>query len=134
MNDNFSAGGDIAVKLGQFDPRTRPWYQTAVEAGDLAFSPPLYKHFVMDDLTVSVATPIYGSEGGVLKGVLGTHMLLTKIGTFLEKTVAPYEGMALIVERKNGYLIANSLGIQNFTIRPDRSLERLSVEQVEMKH
>ena len=127
VDDDYRAG-DIAVKLGQFDPRTRPWFQAAVEAGAPAFSP-LYKHFVMDDLTVSVATPVYSSEG-VLKGVLGTHMLLSKIGSFLEKTVTPYEGMALIVERESGYVIANSQGLQNFTIRPDRSLERLHIEQI----
>lgn len=127
VNTDRSAG-EIATRLGQFDPRTRPWYHTAVQAGDVAFSPP-YKHFVMDDLTISVAIPVYNSSG-MLEGVMGTHMLLSGIGEFLVETAEPYKGDAIIVERESGLLIANSMGSPNFTARADGSLDRKHIDQV----
>ena len=82
--------GELVVQAGQFDPRTRAWYKAAKEAGGPALSP-VYKHFVADDLTISAAWPVYDSSGRLL-GVLGTHMLLSGIGAYLEDTVHNYNG------------------------------------------
>ena len=127
VTDDLNAK-DLVVKLGPFDPRTRAWYQAAVQAGGIAFSPP-YKHFVMDDLTISVSIPVFG-RSGELKGVLGTHMLLAKIGDFLAKTVSSYDGIAIIVERESGYLIANSMGKRNFTTDGEGTLTRLHFDHL----
>lgn len=70
VNDDLTAG-DLAVQAGPFDPRTRAWYKAAVAAEGPVFSP-IYKHFVMDDLTISYACPVYSKEG-TLQGVLGTQ-------------------------------------------------------------
>ncbi|MBJ2357195.1 HD domain-containing phosphohydrolase, partial [Sphaerochaeta sp. S2] len=119
---------ELAEKKGQFDPRIRPWYQAAIEAGGIAFSPP-YKHFVMEDLTVSAAIPVYDSNNKV-QGVMGTHLLLSGIGEFLEMAVKPFNGYAIIVERESGLLIANSLGSSNFTVQVDGSFHRKSIDQI----
>lgn len=123
-----SQSGELAVKLGLFDPRTRAWYRAAAEAGGIAFSPP-YKHFVMDDLAISVAVPIYTKEG-TLEGVLGTHLLLMEIGTFLAHAASAHDGAAIIVERGSGLLIANSMGTKNFSIKADGSWQRIGVDQL----
>ncbi|MDX9940331.1 MAG: diguanylate cyclase [Sphaerochaetaceae bacterium] len=142
MRNNASTGGnswyytvddemrahEIAVKLGPFDPTTRAWYQGAKNANGPAFSP-VYKHFVMDDLTVSVAIPVQDRQGAVT-GVMGTHLLLSGIGDFLETSVAAYSGSAIIVERDTGYLIANSMGMRNFKTNEDGTLARLHVEDL----
>jgi len=114
--------GERVVQAGRFDPRTRAWYQAAKDSGVPTFSP-LYKHFVMDDLTISAALPVYRQDG-VLHGVLGTHMLLSSLGTYLQNAITPYEGTALIIERESGLLVGNSLGLSNFTTDKEGNLQR----------
>lgn len=128
VNEDLTAG-ELVVEAGRFDPRTRAWYQAALEAGGPVFSP-VYKHFVMDDLTVSAAWPVY-DDAGELKGVLGTHMLLTNIGKYLQSAVAEYNGAAFIIEKGSHNLIANSMGMANFTVLADGTPERYQLEDIE---
>ena len=127
VRDDFSRG-ERTVKAGLFDPRTRAWYKAALEASGPAFST-IYKHFVMDDLAVSAAQPVYNS-GGELQGVLGTHILLSGIGSYLKTIVEDTGGYACIVEKDTGYLIANSMGEDNFAIAADGSLKRYSLHDI----
>ena len=117
------------MKAGLFDPRTRHWYQEAVKAGGTTFSP-VYKHFIMDDLTVSCSKPIY--IRGELQGVLGIHLLLSRIGTYLEETIRNYNGYALIIEKDTGALIANSLGLANYSSR-EGSLKRTLISEIDIQ-
>lgn len=130
LNEDLTAGG-LVSQTGLFDSRTRAWYKAAVETVGPVFSP-IYKHFVMDDLTVSAAWPIY-NQTGELEGVLGTHMLLSNIGTFLKDAVTEYNGMAIIVEKDSNNLIANSMGVANFSVLQDGTLERYGLEDIENK-
>jgi diguanylate cyclase (GGDEF)-like protein/PAS domain S-box-containing protein len=127
VNEDLTAGG-IVVQAGKFDPRTRAWYKAAVEAGGPIYSP-LYKHFVMDDLAVSAAWPVYNEAGG-LQGVLGTHMLLSDIGSYLKDAVEEYHGAAFIIEKGSDNLIANSIGAANFSALADGRLERYTLEDI----
>lgn len=106
VNEDMTIGG-IVVQACQFDPRIRVWYKVAVEAGIPTFSL-IYKHFVMDNLTISAALTIYNNDKK-LQGVIGTHMLLTDIGAFLKDTVSKYNGYAVIIEKGSNNLIANSM-------------------------
>ncbi len=128
MNDDLTAG-ELAVQAGQFDPRTRAWYKAAVAAEGASFSP-IYKHFVMNDLTISYACPIYNKDG-TLQGVLGTHMLLNDIGAYLEDTVSQYNGYAVIFEKNSNALIANSMGTDNFAVLQDGTLERYDIGKIQ---
>ena len=128
VNGDLTAG-DLVVQAGKFDPRTRAWYKAAVEAGGPVFSP-LYKHFVMDDLTVSAAWPVY-NESGNLDGVLGTHMLLSGIGSFLHDAVEEHNGIAIIIEKESNYLVANSMDVANFAVLQDGTLERYALEDID---
>ncbi len=127
--------GELAVKAGKFDPRTRAWYKAAETLGKPTLSP-IYKHFIMDDLTISASWPIYDNDG-ILKGVMGTHMLLSDIGTFLFNRINNYNGYAIIIEKNTGELIANSMGINNFTVLLDGTLKRYNIEEIgvpDLKH
>lgn len=128
VNEDMTAG-ELVVKAGQFDPRTRAWYKSAAEAGKPVFSP-VYKHFVMDDLTVSAAWPVY-AEDGKLRGVFGAHMLLTDIGSYLSAAVEKYNGYAVIIEKASDDLIANSMGLNNYGILSDGALERYGIDEIE---
>lgn len=118
----------IVMKTGKFDPRTRAWFQAAVDANAPTFSP-IYKHFVKDDLAISYASPVYNKDGA-LQGVLGTHMLLDDVGAYLKDTVSKYNGYAVIVEKGSNKLIANSFGDRNFTVLQDGTLERYDIENI----
>ncbi|MEL1135024.1 diguanylate cyclase [Desulfitobacterium sp. THU1] len=124
LKDDLSTG-ELIYQAGKFDPRTRPWYKAAEAAGRPTMSP-VYKHFVIDDLTISAALPVYDKDGK-LQGVMGTHMLLSGIGTYLEDIVQDYNGYAVIVEKSTGDLVANSMGADNFTLRQDGSLKSANI-------
>lgn len=127
INDDMSAG-DMVLETDLFDPRTRPWYKAAKLNRETSISP-LYKHFVMNDLAISVGTPIYGRDGA-LWGVLGSHMTLSRIDSFISKVVEPYKAAAVIVDRRTGELVANSFGEQNFTVGRDGIAERRTIRDL----
>jgi len=128
VNEDWTAGERV-FQAGRFDPRTREWYKTAVKAGSPAFSP-VYRHFVMDDLSISASWPIF-DKNRELRGVLGAHMLLSGIGAYLADTVRAYSGYSIIIEKATGALIANSMGMDNFNVLQDGTLERYNIGDIE---
>lgn len=128
VTDEMKAG-ELVVQAGKFDPRTRDWYKSAKEMRKPVFSP-IYKHFVMDDLTVSAAAPIYNKEGE-LQGVLGSHIILSRIDNYLKEIVKDKNALALIIEKNSGRLIANSFDMTNFEILPEGSLKRLTIDEID---
>ncbi|MDY0256825.1 HD domain-containing phosphohydrolase [Gudongella oleilytica] len=121
--------GDLVKDAGRFDPRTREWYKTAKNANEFTFSP-IYKHFVVDDLTVSAAAPVK-NENGVIEGVFGVHLLLSGLNEALEEIAVPAGSYALIVEKDTGNMVANSLGEDNYAIGLDSSFGRLHLSYTE---
>ena len=120
--------GDMVLETGNFDPRTRPWYRQAIKNGKTTFSP-LYKHFVMDDLTVSVGTPVSDREGKVW-GVLGTHITLSRMDSYLSEIVKRNKATAVIIDKNTGELVANSLGVRNFTVNEDGTIKRTLIGEL----
>ena len=114
------------MDYGAFDPRTREWYKNAKESGKQVFSP-LYKHFVNDDLVLSAAYPIY--KNGSLFGVLGTHITLSRLNSYLSDVVKGKSKSAYIVEA-DGNLVANSLDVSNFIMEADGTYSRFNINNV----
>ena len=117
------------LNAGPFDPRTRDWYIAAKAAGKQVFSP-IFKHFMLDDLTLSAAYPIYAGNGRLI-GVLGTHLVLGNINRYLEEIISGSGGTAAILEADTGLVVANSLGLSNFSKGTDGLLARLLVYELE---
>lgn len=126
VTDALTAGS-LTLQAGKFDPRTSDWYKTAKELKHPVFSP-VYKHFIMDDLTVSAAYPVY-SQAGQLLGVLGTHIILSNVDTYLKAIVTKNSSLAVIIEKHSGYLVANSLDIKSFTTLADGSIKRHTIDE-----
>lgn len=120
--------GRLVEDFGEYDPRTREWYQLAKETGVPIFSKP-YKHFVNNDLAITSAYPIFNNDGS-LQGVLGATMTLTKLNRFLEETLEDKTRTALVIDRNTGELVGNSLGSPNFTPLSDGTYERLTVHSI----
>lgn len=128
VNEDMTAG-ELALKAGEFDPRTREWYKIVEKLGEPSFSP-IYEHFIMKDLTISFGWPIYNKDGK-FQGVLATHTLLSEVGSFLHENIAKYNGYAVIIEKDSGELIANSMGMENYSYLKDGSLVRHTVCDIE---
>ena len=129
LNGDMTAGEKV-VEAGKFDPRTRAWYKAGKEANEIVFSP-IYKHFIMNDLTVSIAVPIY-SSGEDFQGVLGVHMILSNINEYLFEKVKEANSIVTIVEKESGALIANSNQLYNFKLHDDGKFERLSIKDIKI--
>jgi len=123
--------GKLVEKTGKFDPRTRDWYIIAKEQKKPVLSP-IYRHFVMNDLAISAAYPIY-SNTGVLEGVLGTHITLSRINSFLKGITKDRKATAYIVERKSGELVANSLEKPNFETLSGDKTKRIRIGEMSNK-
>ncbi len=100
--------GESVYAIPGFDPRTRPWYKAAVAAGKPVWSP-VYRHFVIKDMTITASYPVFGKDGGLL-GVFGVDYVLTQINAFLRSIKIARTGWAYVVDG-NGLLISSSLDI-----------------------
>jgi len=120
--------GEVVIDAGPFDPRKRSWYEAAKENQKPVFSP-VYKHFILNDLAVSAASPFYDKEGK-LQGVLGTHISISIIDNYLKEIVKAKKAVAVIVEKDSGKLIGNSINADNFKILQHGSLKRTIIEEI----
>lgn len=127
LNNDLTAGKFVG-SFGKFDPRTRDWYMIAKEKKEPTFSP-VYEHFVIRDLAITAAYPIYDNEG-ILKGVLGTHLTLSKINTYLNEILKGKTGIAYIIEKNSGHVVANSIEKPNFTTTADNQIKGIKVEEI----
>jgi adenylate cyclase len=86
-----------------FDPRTRPWYQGAVNARDLYWTD-VYVFFTERTPGVTAALPLVSADGGVA-AVYGIDITLAALSRFLEGIEIGTTGRAMIVDAE-GRLIA----------------------------
>lgn len=114
-------------EYGVFDPRTREWYKSAKAAGMATFAP-LYKHFVKEDLVLSATYPVYME--GKLQGVLGTHITLSGLNTYLKNMAHKRGGEAFIIEEDGGAVVANSLDRSNFIASSEGKYERITIDKI----
>ncbi|WMJ89086.1 HD domain-containing phosphohydrolase [Anaerocolumna sp. MB42-C2] len=121
----------LVDKTDVFDPRGRDWYKMAKEEKKPVFSP-IYKHFVMDDLALSAAYPIYDSKGN-LEGVLGTHIILGNINKYLKNILKGKNASAYIIEMNTGDLVANSMEQANFKVATDSQIKRININEIKDK-
>jgi hypothetical protein len=99
-------GHQINVETSEdesYDPRNRPWYKGAVEAGEVYWSD-FYLFFTDQKLGLTVAKALYG-KGNQLLGVFGLDMEMQALSGFLESLRIGKHGRAIIVDEK-GYVIA----------------------------
>lgn len=123
--------GELVLDSGAFDPRTRDWYKAAQQADQTVFSP-VYKHFILDDLVVSASIPIYG-KAGAFQGVLGAHINLSRINTYVEELASNEDAGAVILEKESGDVIANCSNQAHFKRTTNGQLERLSIDEIDAK-
>ena len=117
---------NLVLETPPFDHRTRDWYIFAKTFKRPIFSP-IYKHFVMNDLTISAAYPVM--KNGEVYGVLGIHLILSRINNYLSELALEGYGTIFVIEKKSGYLVANSLNRLNYEALPNQQIRRITLEE-----
>jgi len=93
------------IQTAAYDPRTRPWYKTAKQAGKATWSP-IYVFTASPVLGITPVMPIY-NETGNLRGVLAIDLTLSQISDFLKSIKISRSGQVFAIER-SGEIVASS--------------------------
>jgi sigma-B regulation protein RsbU (phosphoserine phosphatase) len=95
-----------------YDPRNRPWYKAAMEAGKSTWTDP-YARADTDGSGIKralgYAKPIRDRQGKII-GVMNAELTLDDITLFLEKLSVGRTGKAFLIDQR-GRLIATSSGV-----------------------
>ena len=94
------------IKQEEYDPRLRPWYQSAVQEGGLVWSP-IYLFAHPPVLGITPAIPIYEQQTKKLQGVMAIDLTLGQMSDFLRSLKISPSGRAFIIER-SGKIVATS--------------------------
>lgn len=97
-----------------YDPRTRPWYQSAVKSRTANWGG-IYRLFATPKYVLNASLPIYDSRGSLL-GVAAVDFSLTGISQFLRSLTIGRSGETFIVERRTGLLVGSSATQQPYII------------------
>lgn len=100
------------IQTSEYDPRTRPWYQQAMEMGQPTWSA-IYVFAGQTALGMTATTPIY-QETGELEGVMSVDITLTDIANFLRSIQVSESGHTLVMER-SGAIVGSSVAETPFT-------------------
>jgi len=95
----------LHIEDGRFEPRTRFWYASAMQAKGRVFSP---VQIQQGQLMVSLSQPVYDADGGAA-GVFGTDLHLKHLADALRTQRISSRGAAFVVDEK-GALVASSAG------------------------
>jgi signal transduction histidine kinase/DNA-binding response OmpR family regulator len=106
---SVNAKGDRVALIDQvqeYDPRTRPWYKTAVQAGKPVWND-VYTDYGSKTLAITAAQPIYNEQRQLL-GVLAGDLVISKqVDPFMRSLEISKSGIALILDRQ-GNLVTTS--------------------------
>lgn len=100
--------GPLVDTIQKYDPRGRPWYRRAVQAGKPVWTD-IYAPFRKGDSAyITAVVPVTGAAGDI-RGVVGADLVLAHIGRFL-RTLPIGPGAATFIVERTGELVATSSG------------------------
>ncbi|MGC1306289.1 MAG: ATP-binding protein [Phormidesmis sp.] len=95
--------GPLIERLRPYDPRQRPWYQSAISAQQPIWSE-VYLDFAVGLPTITASEPVYGPKGRLL-GVCATDVvLLQEFRQFLANLSIGNSGTAFVMDRSGAVL------------------------------
>jgi diguanylate cyclase (GGDEF)-like protein len=90
-----------------YDPRLRPWYETAKRNGQASWTE-IYLDFETFAPSITATTPVYDQNTGQILGVCATDVLLyQELNTFLKSLRISSNGIAFIMDT-SGQMVASS--------------------------
>ncbi|MBI3286128.1 MAG: diguanylate cyclase [Burkholderiales bacterium] len=93
------------IRTDQFDPRKRPWYQSAMGSDQPVWSK-IYNNFSFHYPTITLAKAVF-QKNHEFAGVLATDVTLKELSSFLRKLEISKNAVAYIVDA-DGYIVATS--------------------------
>jgi len=111
----------------KYDPRVRPWYETAKGTKGSIWTDP-YIFFTSQKPGITIASPVIARDGSV-QGVIGVDIEIDAISEFLADLKIGESGTALIVNR-NGDVIAHPEPALFKSEGDDGRLQFVSIENI----
>ncbi len=87
-----------------YDPRQRPWYQSAAKASGTIWTDP-YIFFSSQKPGITAATPLFDKSSGAITGVVGVDIEIDALSTFFANLKIGEHGKAFLIDGK-GNLVA----------------------------
>lgn len=110
-----------------YDPRIRPWYVRAKQAGRPQWNP-IYQYYIQPSLGMSASQPVY-DQTGKFRGVVSTDLFLSGISQFLQRLKIGQSGKTFIIER-SGLIVASSTSEPPFlTMAGGKEVKRLQATE-----
>jgi len=103
---------ELPAEKGSYDPRTRPWYQMAIENKGRTFTP-VSVSANDRQLRLTLAQPVYGKDGGAL-GVFAVDLPLKNLNQMLQSMHISSRGTVFLVDEQ-GFSVASSTGDELFS-------------------
>lgn len=97
-----------------YDPRTRPWYKSAVKSRTATWGG-IYRLFATPKYVLNASLPIYDNRNNLL-GVAAVDFSLNGISQFLRSLKIGRSGETFILERRTGLLVGSSATQQPYVI------------------
>lgn len=111
--------------IPNFDPRTPPGYQSALQRRKATWSP-VFSYTGVPRIAISAVVPFFDDQDN-LQGVLITDFLLSLINEFLKEIEVSPRGQTFIMER-SGLLIASSALSSPFKINDQNTPQRMQTQ------
>ena len=116
----------LAPDAKKYEPRSRPWFQAAVDKKERVFTK-IYPSASKKQLLITLAQPVYSANNEAL-GVFAIDLYLKRLSDLLQGMVISPNGAAFLMDEE-GYLVASSAGDSLFVeqidnlqrVRPDQS-------------
>lgn len=106
-----------------YDPRKRPWYETAKNNGEVSWTP-IYVFYSGAEKTMGITSVAPVFRNNKLEGVFGIDMNLAVISRFLKNLNITKNGIAFIVDADQGNMIAH----------PDFKDKLLTIDNINKPH
>lgn len=112
--------GEPELVRPDYDPRKRPWYSSALDAGQPTWTEP-YTLYSNSDPAMSATVPIHDGRGSII-GVTAAVLTLGKLSEYLSQLPEASRGIIYLVDY-TGRLVASSAGPVSI-VDPDGQRER----------
>lgn len=128
IDDEGNIGSLTQVGTTPYDPRLRPWYEAAKDAGTATWSD-IYLDFDAQVPVVTASQPVYDATGA-LKGVCATDFLLSvEMDQFLSQLQVGQSGETFVIER-SGLLVSSSTAQEEELLRGEgEAAERIAATE-----
>ncbi len=126
LDDQGQRSTLLYIREDPYDPRGRPWYQTAMTTGRPVWGD-IYVWVSRQELGIPAVHPVYDPQAELI-GVLGAEFRLARISRFLQQLKIGQTGQAFIIER-TGLLVANSTTDPLFQQEAEQPPQRMLVTQ-----